>query len=247
MGPGGFEHLTPRARGVIMDSEMIVGYKTYIEIIKPLIEEKEVVFTDMRHEVERCMRSIQSALEGKIVSIVCSGDPGIYGMAGLVFELLRKQYGDTIPDIDIEVVPGVPALNACASSLGAPLMHDFVSISLSDLLTPWDVIEKRVIAAAEADFVMVIYNPRSKNRTDQIVKTKEIISRYRRPDTPVGIVRNAKRIEEEITITTIEDMLGHNIDMQSTVIIGNSQTFIWNDLIVTPRGYLEKVNGEGAQ
>lgn len=230
-----------------MDSEMIVGYKTYIEIIKPLIEEKEVVFTDMRHEVERCMRSIQSALEGKIVSIVCSGDPGIYGMAGLVFELLRKQYGDTIPDIDIEVVPGVPALNACASSLGAPLMHDFVSISLSDLLTPWDVIEKRVIAAAEADFVMVIYNPRSKNRTDQIVKTKEIISRYRRPDTPVGIVRNAKRIEEEITITTIEDMLGHNIDMQSTVIIGNSQTFIWNDLIVTPRGYLEKVNGEGAQ
>jgi len=222
---------------------MIVGYKTYIEIIKPLIEDKEVVFTGMRHEVERCMRSIQSALEGKIVSIVCSGDPGIYGMAGLVFELLRKQYGDTIPDIDIEVVPGVPALNACASSLGAPLMHDFVSISLSDLLTPWDVIEKRVMAAAEADFVMVIYNPKSKNRTDQIVKTKEIISRYRRPDTPVGIVRNAKRIDEEITITTLEDMPDHNIDMQSTVIIGNSQTFIWNGLIVTPRGYLEKVKG----
>lgn len=223
-----------------MESEMIVGYKTYIELIKPLIEDKEVIFTDMRHEVERCIRSIQSALEGKIVSIICSGDPGIYGMAGLVFELLRKQYGDTVPDMDIEVVPGVPALNACASSLGAPLMHDFVSISLSDILTPWDVIEKRIIAGAEADFVMIIYNPRSKNRTDQIIKTKDIISRYKRPDTPVGIVRNAKKRNEEITITTLEDMLNHNIDMQSTIIIGNSQTFIWNGLMVTPRGYYGK-------
>ncbi len=188
--------------------------------------------------MERCSKAVELAASGKKIAVVCSGDPGIYAMAGLVFEIVRAQTADSTPEI--EVIPGIPALNASASRLGAPLMHDFASISLSDLLTPWEVIEKRLGAAAEADFVIVIYNPKSKGRPEHIKKARDIILKSRPADTPVGIVRAAMRDEEEITVTDLGNMLDYTIDMQSTVIIGNSQTFVWRDKMVTPRGYGSK-------
>jgi len=214
----------------------------------------------MRQEVERCSKAVELAGEGKRVAVICSGDPGIYAMAGLVFELLRGQegkgargQGNKTGDVSnpralkslnpsVEVIPGIPALSASAARLGAPLMHDFASVSLSDLLTPWEVIEKRLEAAASADFVIVIYNPRSKGRQEHIRKARDIILKSRSGDTPVGIVRSATRENESITITDLEHMPDHEIDMQSTVIIGNSQTVVWRDRMVTPRGYSSKYN-----
>jgi precorrin-3B methylase len=214
----------------------------------------------MREEVERGTRAVELALKGKKVAVISGGDPGIYAMAGLVFEILRAQNTEhrtqTIKSeirnpkseinsslithhssLSVEVIPGIAAFNASASRLGAPLMHDFASISLSDLLTPWELIEKRLEAAAKADFVIIIYNPKSKGRTEHIKKAKDIILRYRAPQTPVGIVRAAMRNKEQIVITNLGNMLNNKIDMQSTVIIGNSQTFIWERWMVTPRGY----------
>jgi len=195
----------------------------------------------MRQEVERCSRAVELAGEGKRVAIICSGDPGIYAMAGLVFEIISGQRSAVSGlDIEIEVIPGIPALSASAARLGAPLMHDFASISLSDLLTPWEVIQKRLEAAASADFVIVIYNPKSKGRQEHIRKARDIILKARPGETPVGIVRSAARENESITITDLEHMPDNEIDMQSTVIIGNSQTFVWQDWMVTPRGYSNK-------
>ncbi len=190
----------------------------------------------MMKEVDRCGRAIDLAAGGRTVSLVCGGDPGIYAMAGLVFEVVRSSE----QDISVEVVPGIAALNACASRLGAPLMHDFAAISLSDLLTPWEVIEKRLIAASAADFVMVIYNPKSKKRTAQIIKAREILLSHRSPETPVGIVTAATRADETVVLTTLGAMLEAEIGMQSTVIVGNSNTYRWQDLMVTPRGYESK-------
>jgi len=223
----------------------------------------------MRQEVERCSKAVELAQSGKKVAVICSGDPGIYAMAGLVFEILkskttehrtqnsehRQQNTDSRQhinkpctdskrpldtNIEVMVIPGVAAFNACAARLGAPLMHDFASISMSDLLTPWEIIEKRLQAVASADFVIIIYNPKSKGRQDHIKKARDIILKYRSPDTPVGIIRAATRDNEKIIITDLENMLDKEIDMQSTVIIGNSQTFIWNNWMITPRGYDRK-------
>ncbi len=214
---------------------MVIGYKTYLELIKPLLMGKEVISSGMRQERDRCARAIGLAASGKIVALISGGDPGIYGMAGLVFELASSTPPDRLPFF--EVIPGIAALNACASRLGAPLMHDFASISLSDLLTPWEVIEKRLEAASAADFVIVLYNPKSKARAQQIVEARNIVLKYRDGNTPVGIVRHATRADETITITTLSKMLSNDIDMQSIVIIGNSKTFVWQGLLVTPRGY----------
>jgi precorrin-3B C17-methyltransferase len=202
-----------------------------------LIGDKEVISSGMRQEVDRCAKAAEFARGGKKVAVICSGDPGIYAMAGLVFEVLRTggQEG-----VNVEIVPGIPALSSCAAKLGAPLMHDFASISLSDLLTPWEIIEKRISAAASADFVIVIYNPKSKGRSRHINSARDIILKFRHPRTPVGIVKAAERDNEKIVITDLEGMLNNEIDMQSTVIIGNSQTFTWNDRMVTPRGYGKK-------
>jgi precorrin-3B C17-methyltransferase len=206
-----------------------------------LIQDKDVLSSGMRQEVERCSKAVELAGEGKCVAVICSGDPGIYAMAGLVFEILGNQQSAVGgQDIQTEVIPGIPAFSASAARLGAPLMHDFASISLSDLLTPWEVIEKRIGAAASADFVIVIYNPKSRGRPEHIMKARDIIRKSRSGDTPVGIVRSATRDNESIVITDLDTMLEHEIDMQSTVIIGNSQTFIWRDRMVTPRGYLNK-------
>ena len=195
-----------------------------------------MVASQMMKEVDRCRKSLELAQEGKVVALVSGGDPGIYAMAGLVFEMARERGAGCA----IEIIPGIAAINGCAARLGAPLMHDFAAISLSTLLTPWELIEKRLIAVASADFVVALYNPKSKKRTEQIAKARDIFLQYRDPETPVGIVTAATRSNETITLTTLAAMLASEIGMQSTVMIGNSQTYIWHEKMVTPRGYTGK-------
>ena len=228
--------MTHAASEVLAKAEVIIGYKTYLELIPEFLEGKEVISSEMMKEVDRCRKALETASSGKQVALVSGGDPGIYAMAGLVFEMAKEaEYPCTI-----EIIPGLAAINSCAARLGAPLMHDFAAVSLSDLLTPWEVIEKRLEAVAVADFVTAIYNPRSKRRTEQIVRAREIFLSHRAPNTPVGIVTAATRENEKIVITTLKEMLEQEIGMQSTVIIGNSQTFTWKDLMITPRGYGKK-------
>ncbi|GAB6137047.1 precorrin-3B C(17)-methyltransferase [Halanaerobaculum tunisiense] len=213
---------------------MVVGYKTYINFLSEVLsEEQETVSTGMGTEVERSKKAIKLAAQGQKVAMVSSGDAGVYGMAGLILELVATEK----LDISVEVVPGITAANAAASSLGAPLMHDYAVISLSDLLTPWQIIKERLVKAAQGDFIVALYNPKSKQRVEQIKVARDIFLDHRSADTPVGIVRKAKRGAEEVTRTTLEDMLNHKIDMLTTVIIGNSETFTAEDLMITPRGY----------
>ncbi len=242
-GPGDPEYMTFQAKRALREADIIVGYDTYIDQIRSLLKDKQVFSTGMTAEQERCEKAVEMALSGSKVAVVSGGDPGIYAMAGLVLEILKEKEknlatGIMPSDIKVEIIPGVSALNACASRLGAPLMHDFASISLSDRLTSWELIEKRIHAAASADFVIVLYNPKSKGRAEHINVARDIILKYRTPHTPVGIVRAAMRNNESVVITTLKDMLEHEIDMQSTVIIGNSQTYVWNNWLITPRGYL---------
>lgn len=229
--------MTPAARAALEKCEVVIGYKTYLDLIPELLVEKEVVSSQMMKEVDRCGKALDLAAAGKKVALVSGGDPGIYAMAGLVFEMARER-GEL--GFEIEVIAGIAALNSCASRLGAPLMHDFAAISLSDLLTPWPLIEKRLAAAAGADFVIVLYNPKSKRRSEQIVKAREIIMAYRSGETPVGIVTAATRENEKVVLTTLDKFLDAEIGMQSCVIIGNSMTFTWRDFMVTPRGYAGK-------
>ena len=233
IGPGNLENMSIRAVEVIKSSDCIIGYKTYINLIKDLIEGKEVINSGMRAEIDRASLAIEKAEAGKVVSVISSGDPGVYGMAGLVLEV-AKNAGQKIP---VEVVPGIPSENAAAALLGAPLMHDHVTISLSDLLTPWEVIEKRVTLAAEGDFVVVLYNPKSSERKWQIEKTVEILLSKKSADTPVGIVKSAMRKKQNVTITNLGEVLEHPIDMTTILIIGNSTTFVYDNYMVTKRGY----------
>ena len=239
IGPGTQGHMTPEAVSAIEGSQVIVGYAPFLERLGPLVYNKEVISLGMTEEVPRAEHAIGAALSGKRVAVVSSGDPGIYGMAGLVLELMRHQE----VELEVTVVPGVTALSAAAARLGAPLMHDFAVISLSDLLTSWEVIRQRLEAAAVADFVVVLYNPSSHTRSQRIRECRDIMLRYRRADTPVGMVRNALREGEEVTISTLEAMVEHQIDMLTTIIIGNSSTFVWNGRMVTPRGY--RIEGPG--
>ena len=236
-GPGDLQYLTQRAKDAIMNSDVIVGYDTYIDLIKDIIKGKEVVSTPMTQEIERAEKAVELALSGKTVSIISGGDPGIYGMAGPVFEILK---GRKFKNLRIEIIPGVSALNACAARLGAPLMHDFAVISLSDRLTDWELIEERLESAARVDFVTVLYNPRSKGRPEHIKRAIEIFMKYRSPETPVGIVKSAMRGDERVIISTLKDIPFEEIDMQTTVIIGNSSTYVWNGWMSTPRGYERK-------
>jgi precorrin-3B C17-methyltransferase len=248
IGPGSAEHLTQRARTALYEADVIVGYKTYVNLIKCIAGGKEIVSTGMTQEVERCKAAIELAEKGKKVAVISSGDAGIYGMAGLIYELVSSRplplgegWGEghvsRLTSHDIEVIPGVSALNAAAAVLGAPLMHDFAAVSLSDLLASWELIEKRVEAAAMADFAICIYNPKSSGRTEQIGIARDLILKHRKPDTPVGIVKNAMREGQKVVITTLAEMLNHDIDMLTTVIIGNSQTYVVDGVMVTPRGY----------
>ena len=200
--------------------------------------------------MERCQAAIEHALCGRNVALISSGDAGIYGMAGLVLDICRKKRLNVLewdgkglngsPGFFLRVIPGIPAFNAAASLLGAPLMHDFAAVSLSDHLTPWEVIEKRLSAAAEADFVLAIYNPRSKSRPDSLEKARQIILRHRSPEAPAAIVRRAMREGQWKCVTTLGSLPVEEVDMQSVVIVGNSQTYVWNGWMVTPRGYLGK-------
>ncbi|WP_136524682.1 cobyric acid synthase [Geomonas ferrireducens] len=237
IGPGGLNHMTFEAREAIEKADVVVGYRTYLEFIEPLLVNKTLFSSGMMREVERCSQALAIAASGKTVALISSGDAGIYGMAGLAMELADEPDAP-FQDVEIVVVPGVSAVQAAASVLGAPLMHDFAVISLSDLLTPLPKIRKRLKAAASADFVVALYNPRSKGRVTQIEEARDILIAARGPQVPVGIVRNACRDGEECIITTLGEMLQHPIDMFSLVIIGNSSTRLCRDgRIVTPRGY----------
>ncbi|GAB1158141.1 hypothetical protein YWY31_41660 [Paenibacillus illinoisensis] len=239
-GPGAMEHITTRALEALRESEVIIGYNTYVDLIRPLLDGQEIVRTGMTEEVSRAQEAVRQAELGKIVAVISSGDAGVYGMAGLVYEVLMEQGWKPETGVGVEVIPGVSAIQSCASLLGAPVMHDACTISLSDHLTPWETIIRRVEAAASADFVIALYNPRSGRRTRQIVETQEMLLRYRSPQTPVGLVKSAYRERQDVVMTTLEDMLNHDIGMLTTVIIGNSSTMMYEGLMVTPRGYQRK-------
>ena len=246
VSPGKHDHMTFRAKQVIAESDTIVGYETYVNLVKDLIEGKTVYRYAMTQEVERAHQCIDLAKSGKIVSLVSSGDPGIYGMAGLIYETLAETGWNPKEGLDVEIVPGVSALNSCASIIGSPLMTDFAVVSMSDLLVPWEIIEKRVKAAAEGDFVIVIYNPASKKRIHQLQDTRKILLNYRKPTTPVAIIKGAFRESQNIVMTNLEDLPNHSdqLGMISTVIIGNSSTYTYKDLMINPRGYKSKYNLE---
>mgnify|MGYP000864390297 FL=1 len=230
LGPGDTDLLTPRALASIREADLIIGYKTYVDLIQDLISDKSVISSGMRKEIDRARLAVDEACAGKNVAVVSSGDPGVYGMAGIVLEVARNK-------VPVEIIPGVTAATSAASVLGAPLMHDFAVISLSDLLTPWDTISQRLRAAAAGDFIMVLYNPRSKGRPENINQAREILLPLLNPQTPVGIVRCAQRGEQSSVITTLQDMLDSEIDMLTTVIIGNTQTRVEEGKMITPRGY----------
>ncbi len=235
-GIGSTENMTPQAVNALAAADVIIGYKTYLDLIPELLVGKEVISSAMMQEVDRCSNSFDIAESGKNVALVSGGDPGIYAMAGLILEIAARRDSR----VKIDIVPGIAAVNGCAARLGAPLMHDFAAISLSDLLTPWEVIVKRLKAAADADFVIALYNPKSKKRTEHIVQARDILLSARDTETPVGVVTAASRDNEVIRLTTLDRMLDEDINMQSTVIIGNSTTFSWNGYMITPRGYKDK-------
>lgn len=247
VGPGHHDHMTFRAKEVISESDTIVGYETYVNLVQDLIEGKTVYRYAMTQEVERAHQCIDLAKSGKIVSLVSSGDPGIYGMAGLIYETLAETGWNPEDGLQVEIVPGVSALNSCASIIGSPLMTDFAVVSMSDLLVPWKVIENRVESAAKGDFVIVVYNPASKKRVHQLQDTRKILLKYRKPTTPVAIIKSAYRESETIVMTDLENLPNHSdeLGMVSTVIIGNSSTYTYKDLMINPRGYKSKYNLEG--
>ena len=246
VGPGHHDHMTFRAKEVITESDTIVGYETYVNLVQDLIEGKTVYRYAMTQEVERAHQCIDLAKSGNIVSLVSSGDPGIYGMAGLIYETLAETGWKPNDDLKVEIIPGVSALNSCASIIGSPLMTDFAVVSMSDLLVPWEIIEKRVNAAAQGDFVIVIYNPASKKRIHQLQDTRKILLKYRKPSTPVAIIKGAFRDSQAVVMTTLEELLNHSdqLGMISTVIVGNSSTYTYKDLMINPRGYKSKYNLE---
>lgn len=227
--------MTPKAAAAIDEAEIIVGYNTYIALIRDRIAGKPVVGNGMRQEVERCQKAVDLAAEGRSVAVISSGDPGVYGMAGLVLELVQKLPEDKRPAC--EIIPGLTAANTSAAALGAPLMHDYAVISLSDLMTPWKQIKKRARLAAEGDFVIAIYNPKSRGRADYLNQIRDIVLEFRSPETPVGIVRKAGRPGMNWTVSTLEKLPEEDVDMQSTVIIGNSNTYVSGGFMITPRGY----------
>ncbi len=237
-GPGQLSQMTPAAQTAIVQADAIIGYSLYIDLISPLLRPGQIIEAlPITQERQRAERAIELAKWGLSVAVVSSGDCGIYGMAGLVLEELRAQDWDgKIPSV--EVFPGITALQSAASRVGAPLMHDFCAISLSDLLTPWEVIEKRLNAAAQGDFVTALYNPRSQTRTQQLAAATAIFLKYRDPNTPVAIVRSAYRPDEQITITSLSQLLDTPVDMLTTVLIGNQSTRTLGDWMITPRGYL---------
>lgn len=236
LGPGAGADLTGRARHALECAELIVGYTAYINLIRDEFPHKEMTSTGMRKEVDRCRMAVEAAASGKDVAVVCSGDSGVYGMAGLIYEVSQE-----FPPIEIEVVPGITAACGGAAVLGAPLTHDFALISLSDLMTPWEKIEKRLDCAANADFVICLYNPRSHTRVDYLEKACAIMARHKSPDTVCAYVKNIGRDGETYKIMPLSELAtSEEVDMFTTVFIGNEQTKVINGKMVTPRGYMQR-------
>jgi precorrin-3B C17-methyltransferase len=234
IGPGSLEHLTPKARSEIEAADVVVGYRTYIKLIQGIVrKDAELLSGTMGKEVERAKIAVDKANKGNHVVLVSSGDPGVYGMAGIVLEVAAVEEAS----VAIEIVPGVTAATACSAVLGAPLVSDFAVISLSDLLTPWEKIERRLEAAASADFSIILYNPQSRGRVEPLTKAYEILLNNIDPKTPVGVVHQVGREGERFFITTLKEMLNYDIDMTTTIVIGNSATKIINGKMVTARGY----------
>ncbi|MBC8542125.1 precorrin-3B C(17)-methyltransferase [Bianquea renquensis] len=232
LGPGNEAMMTAAAREAIDKSSVVVGYEVYVDLIRPLLAGKTVATTPMKREVDRCQMALEYALAGETVSMVCSGDAGVYGMAGVMMEVAREH-----PEVEMEVVCGITAACSAAAVLGAPLIHDFAVISLSDLLTPWEKIEKRLRLAADADFVICLYNPSSKKRSDYLQRACDLVLQHQSPETCCGYVRNIGREGEQATLCTLSELRMAKVDMFTTVIIGNSQTKVINGRLVTPRGY----------
>jgi precorrin-3B C17-methyltransferase len=233
LGPGERALMTPLALAALAHADVVVGYAGYFEWIADLVDKKERVALPLGEETERARLAVGQAVEGRRVAVISSGDAGVYGMASIVLEILASR----AVDVDVEVVPGISAVNACAALLGAPLGHDFAVISLSNLLTPWELIEKRLEAVAAADFVLAILNPQSRRRDWQLRRAQEILLKHRAPSTPIGIVRNAFRPEQSVRIATIAAMAELPVDMFTTIVVGNSQTKVFRSTLITPRGY----------
>lgn len=232
IGPGNYEEMTLRAANALNASDVIIGYTVYVDLVKEHFAEKEFLTTPMKKEVDRCVMAFEEAKKGKVVSMICSGDAGVYGMAGLMY-----QVGADYPEVELEIISGTTAATAGAAVLGAPLIHDFCLISLSDLLTPWEKIESRLLHAAEADFVICLYNPSSRKRHDYLQKACDLMLRYKAEDTVCGLVGNIGREGEYSQILTLKELRDTQVDMFTTVFIGNSQTRNLNGKMVTPRGY----------
>ncbi len=235
LGPGANQDMTLRARAALEQSEVLVGYTVYIDLLREDFAGKELIATPMRTERERCAMALELAAQGRTVAMVCSGDAGVYGMAGLCYEL-----SETVPEVELEVIPGVTAATGGAALLGAPLMHDFAVISLSDLMTPWEAIARRLRAAAEADFVICLYNPSSRKRKDYLQRACDICLAYLPPETPCGLAYYIGREGEGTRILTLGELRDTAVNMFTTVFIGNRQTRVIDGRLVTPRGYFEK-------
>ena len=232
IGPGEYEQMTLKAIHAMEKSEVIIGYTVYVDLVKEHFPGKEFLTTPMKKEVDRCVMAFEEAKKGKIVSMICSGDAGVYGMSGLMYEV-----GVNYPEVELEIIPGVTAATGGAAVLGAPLIHDFCLISLSDLLTPWEKIEARLLAAAQADFVVCLYNPASKKRSDYLQKACDLMMQYKSPETVCGIVSYIGRDGEHYEVMDLKTLRDTKVDMFTTVWVGNSQTKEINGKMVTPRGY----------
>ena len=235
IGPGGADQITPRAREAMSRAEVLCGYTVYIDLVRPLYPDKEVFTTPMTRERERCRRCLELARSGRTVAMLCSGDAGVYGMAGPLLQLCPE-----FPEVEVEVVPGATAALSGGAVLGAPLMHDFCVISLSDLLTPWETIETRLLCAARGDFSVCLYNPSSKKRADYLRRACDILLREKAPGTVCGWVRNIGRAGQERRVLTLAELREETVDMFTTVFIGSSATREINGWMVTPRGYEAK-------
>ena len=232
IGPGAYEQMTVKAADALRRSDVIIGYTVYVDLVREHFAGKEFLTTPMKKEVDRCVMAFEEAKKGKVVSMICSGDAGVYGMAGLMYEV-----GVNYPDVELEIISGVTAATGGAAVLGAPLIHDFCLISLSDLLTPWEKIEKRLLAAAEADFVVCLYNPSSRKRHDYLQKACDLMLRYKSEDTVCGIVNHIAREGQSEQVMTLRELRDTQVDMFTTVFVGNSQTKEIGGKMVTPRGY----------
>jgi len=232
-GPGTIECMSGEALKAIETSDVIVGYNLYVDLLKPLLKDQEVYVNGMKKEVDRCREALRLSKEGKTVAMVSGGDAGVYGMSGIMQEIVLEEG----PETEVVAIPGITSAHAAASVLGAPIVHDSVTVSLSDLLTDIEIIKKRLHGAGMGDFITCIYNPKSKGRPHYIEMARDILLDYKKPETPVGLVRNARRDNQEVVLTNLKEMCDHEINMSTMVIIGNGDTFVKEGKMITPRGY----------